>query len=235
MSTSVSSIGITPTGASLHARFEALLPRIQRHGEVYFRHVNCPIKKADFIAEMVALVWKWLLRLAERGKDGFQFPMALASYAARAVRSGRRLCGQEKATDVFSTVAQQRHSFTTESLPISTRTGFDNLYAQPRGQQNLDAWEERLRDNTRTPVDEQVAFKLDFRAWLRTLTPRERRIIKAMLRNERTKDLSKEFQVSEGRISQLRREFLTGWKCFVGDEPVCGRRMQRRRKKTVRA
>jgi hypothetical protein len=47
MSTSVSSLGITPNGESLHARFEAPVPRIQRHGEVYFRHVNCPVKKSD--------------------------------------------------------------------------------------------------------------------------------------------------------------------------------------------
>jgi hypothetical protein len=219
MSTLVGSIGVTPNGESLHARFEALVPRIQRHGEVYFRHVKCPVKKADYISEMVALCWKWLLRLAERGKDGFAYPMALASFAARAVRNGRRLCGQERATDVFSTIAQQRHHFTTESLPISTRTGFDHLYAWPRGQQTLDAWEERLQAHARSPVPDQVCFRIDFAAWLRTRTQRDRRIIEQMVRGERTQNLARKFGVSEGRISQLRREYMVDWSRFVDGLP----------------
>ena len=122
-----------------------------------------------------------------------------------------------------------------QHLPSSTCTGREHLYARPHGQRDMDAFEERLQDNRVTPVPDQVAFKLDFKSWLRTLTPRERRIIKAMMREERTKDLSKEFDLSEGRISQLRRQFLEGWKCFVGDLTVCGRRLRRRRKQRNRA
>src|SRR4051812_40873880 len=91
---------------ALHARFLALVPRIELHGRVYFRHVKCPQKRADAIAEMVALCWKWFVRLALQGKDASQFPSALARFAACAVHSGRRLCGQEKSKDVLSPVAQ---------------------------------------------------------------------------------------------------------------------------------
>lgn len=41
-----------------------------------------------------------------------------------------------------------------------------------------------------------------------------------MLRNERTKDLSKQFQVSPGRISQMRRDSEKGWRRFCGDLPT---------------
>jgi hypothetical protein len=58
---------------------------------------------------MVALLWHWHLRLAQRGKDVTRFPSALASFAARAVRSGRRVYGQEKDKDVLSPLAQTRH------------------------------------------------------------------------------------------------------------------------------
>jgi hypothetical protein len=81
----------------------------------------------------------------------------------------------------------------------------------------LDAYEERLRDNTITPVIDQVQFRIDWPAWLRTLTARERRLIRAMSRNERTLDLSKEFELSPARISQLRREFHDDWCRFLGD------------------
>lgn len=214
MIASTHSSGTPSVNDPLHARFLVLLPRIERHAQIYFRNEKCPIKKADFVAEMVALCSKWIVRLAEQGKDGFRFPMALARYAAWAVKSGRRLAGQEKAKDVLSPVAQQRHGFRVESLPISTRVAWDQLYGIVGGQRLTDECEERLRDNTQTPVPDQVAFRIDFPAWLSTLTGRERRLIRAMIRNERTKDLARRFELSPGRISQLRREFQQGWRRF---------------------
>lgn len=206
----------------LHARFEALLPRIQRHGEVYFRDVKCPVKKADYIAEMVALVWKWIVQLAQKGRDGFQFPMALARYAACAVRCGRKLAGMAKAKDVMNEMAQQRHRFKVEALPFSISRSHENFYAAVRGQREMDVFEERLIDNRKSPVAEQAAFRIDFGAWLQSLTPRERRLIKAMARNERTKDLARQFEVSAARISQLRREFMEGWRRYWNEEPSSG-------------
>ena len=79
--------------SALHATFATILPRIETHARVYFRGVQCPHQKADRIAETVALAWKWFLRLEARGKDATQFPSALASLAARAVRCGRGVCG----------------------------------------------------------------------------------------------------------------------------------------------
>ena len=54
--------------------------------EVDFEHA----RREEVIQEMVALCWKWFVRLAERGRDATRFPSALATYAAKAVRSGRR-------------------------------------------------------------------------------------------------------------------------------------------------
>jgi DNA-directed RNA polymerase sigma subunit (sigma70/sigma32) len=143
--------------------------------------------------------------------------MTFVFLVARAVKSGRKVCGQEKARDVLSPLAQQRQGFKVESLPTSIRTPRDHLYSSPLGQERQDAFEDRLRDNTVTPIPDQVQFRIDFPAWLKTLTPRERRIIKAMARNERTLDLSKQFEVSPGRISQQRCEFCVGWKRYCGD------------------
>ena len=78
--------------------------------------------------------------------------------------------------------------------------------------------EERLSDNTRTPPPDQAAFRIDFKTWLRSLTPRERRIIRVMILGERTKDLSRKFEITPGRVSQMRREFHDDWCRFVGDD-----------------
>jgi hypothetical protein len=103
----------------------------------------------------VSVAWKWYISLSERGKDVTQFRMVFIYLVVKAVKCGRRFCGQEKAHDVLSSQAQRRHGFTVESLPISTRTSFEDLYAAPHGQRHLDAFEERLQDNTQTPVPDQ--------------------------------------------------------------------------------
>ena len=175
------------------------------------------------------MAWKWFVRLAERGKDATKFASVLASYAARGVKNGRRLCRQENANDAMNPQAQQRHSFRVESLPSSTATSHENLYATPLGQQHQDEFEERLQENTVTPVPEQVAFRLDFPAWLQTLTGRERRIIRAMMRNERTTRSGQEFELSPARISQMRREFHLGWELFGEDSTDDGPQPRRRR------
>lgn len=220
----------------LHVKFLSILSRVERHARIYFRGTRCFHKKEDFVAETVDVAWAWFKKLAEqKGKDASTFPMALAFHAARYVRGGRRLCGSEKARDVMSPRCQQRRGFVVQSLPSSTCTSHDMLYSKPLGQRHQDEYEEMLADNRVTAVPDQVVFRIDFKAWLKTLTPRERRIIKAMMREERTKDLAKEFELSEGRISQMRRQFLEGWQCFVGDLVICTRRPLKRRKRKVRA
>lgn len=209
-----------PSGShsQLDSQFLDLLPRLQNYARIVFRDVRCPARKDDKVAETVALAWQWYIRLAERGKDVSQFPMTFIFTVARAVKCGRRVTGQEKAKEVLSPLAQQRHSFRVEALPISTRTRHEDLYGRIDGQRHLDAYEERLQDNTITPVPDQVCFRLDFPAWLETLTARERRIIQAMAQNERTGALSKQFEVSPGRISQLRREFHQSWRRYCDDD-----------------
>jgi hypothetical protein len=148
----------------LDTPFLAMLPKIQMHARIYFRGVKCPDQKAERIAETIALAWKWYRSLVERGKDATQFPVAFAFMVTKAVRSGRRLCGQEKAKDVMSPVAQRRHGFNIEPLRSSTARSIEILYGTVNGQQDQDAFEERLRDNTVTSVPDQPAFRIDFPA-----------------------------------------------------------------------
>ncbi|HEX5270197.1 MAG TPA: hypothetical protein VFW33_06920 [Gemmataceae bacterium] len=206
-----------PSLAHLHAAFMCILPRIELHAQIYFRGVRCPARQADAVQETLALAWRWFVRLVDRGKDPLAFPVVLAAYAARAVRCGRRLCGQEKGKDALSSLAQQRHGFAVEVLTHSMASTHEERCGHVHGQWQQDALEERLRDNTQTPVPEQVCFRLDFPAWLRSLTARERRLVREMANNERTLDLSKLFDLSPARISQLRRELHNDWRRFLGD------------------
>jgi hypothetical protein len=203
--------------AALHAAFLSILPRIELHGQLAFSGVLCQQRRADCVAEVVALCWLWFVRLVQRGKDPLAFPVVLAAYAARQVRCGRGLCGQEKGRDALSGLAQRRHGFQVGPLPHATASA-DRLGAVG-GQRKQDALEELLHDNGQTPVPEQVAFRLDFSAWRRTHARRTRRLMDGMILGESTRELPRKYGLSPGRISQLRRELHNDWRRFCG-EPV---------------
>jgi len=203
--------------AQLQAHFLAILPHIETHGNIYFRHLRCPHKKADAIQEMRALAWKWFIRLTQRGKDVSEFLTTFNIFLARAVNSGRRLAGMQKAKDVLNPIAQLRHGIKVERLATSILASFEQLYSLPHGQEMQDAFEERLQDNTVTPVPEQVAFRLDFPMWLKSRTDRDRRVIEDLMLGDRTSDVADRNGLTAGRISQLRLEFHHDWHRFCAD------------------
>ena len=151
---------------------------------------------------MIALAWKWFVRLAARGKDATRFPSVLASYAAKAVRCGRRITGQLAAKDAFNEQTQQKHGFSISKLP-----DFSTLSTNPLA--------EALADNTVSPVPDQVQFRLDFPAWTRSRSHRDRQLIQEMAEGERTQKLAKRFGLSPARISQLRRDFHDDYERFT--------------------
>jgi hypothetical protein len=200
------------TGSSPHTlaqaqrEFLALLPRLQRHAQVAFRDIRCPDRKEELTAEAVALAWRWILRLVERGKDVAAFPSALATFACRAARSSRRLCRQDSVRDVLSPLAQRRKGFAVNPLPTRSTLG-GNVY------------DEALIDNVRTQPAEQAAFRHDFPLWLASLGERKRAVAEDLMVGETTLAASRKHQMSPGRISQLRREFLEDWERFC--DPPC--------------
>lgn len=202
---------------ALQQRFLAIMHRIELHARICFRDLRCPSRRDDAVAETIALAWHWFRRLAERGKDPAGFVSTLATYAVRHVRSGRRLCGQERSKDVLSPVARRRRGFAVEGLDCSTRHSHESLYAVPHGQDRMDALEERLRDNTVSPVPDQAAFRIDYPCWLRLIGERNRAIAQDMAIAYGTKELAARHKVSPGRISQLRREFCISWQRFHGE------------------
>jgi hypothetical protein len=192
--------------AVLQAAFLAILPRVEKHACFHFRHLRCPHRQDDAVAETVALAWHWFRRLAQRGKDPSRFPVAFANFAARAAKNGRRLCGQEKARDALSPLAQQRRGFAVQSLPMASSM-HGNIF------------DEALAHNTQTPVPDQVGFRLDFPAWRLGRCERDRRLIDDLMIGERTLDVARRHGLTPARISQLRRAFHHDWLAFCDELP----------------
>jgi hypothetical protein len=197
---------------ALQAAFLAsVLPKVLSHGRVYFRHLRSADRKEEYIAEMVALAWRWHLRLAQRGKDAAQFPTAIAKFAARAVASGRKLAGMDRTIDALSPLAQRRHSFAVGKLP-----DYSALDGSPL--------EQALHDSTRSRPADLAAFRLDLPCWLATLGARDRRIALDLALGYRTQELARAYRLSEPRISQLRRQLHRSWQQFQGELPAPARR-----------
>jgi hypothetical protein len=218
MLASSASLTNSPPSISLHETFLAVLPKIETHASIAFRHIRCAAKRADKIAETIALAWKWFVRLHERGKDINEFAMHFIVLVTKAVKSGRRITGMEKPKDVLSERAQRQHGFKVEALPTSPRASYEARYSDPHGQQDYDAFEERLRDNAVTPPPDAAAFRVDFPAWVSRLKERDRRLIGRLMRDERTQDVAREFAITPARVSQMRREFHEDWLRFHGEE-----------------
>lgn len=188
----------------LHARFASILPRIERHARVFFRWIKCWHSKNDKIQEASALCWKWVQQLHKAGKEWRGFVSRLADYACRAVKSGRKVVGMICAKDVLNEITQAKRGFYVGKLPDYSTESTNPLV-------------EALTDNTRSEVPDQVAFRLDFPVWRARYDDRRRRIMDAMALGHRTIDLANQFRMSQGRVSQLRREFLHDWQKFCGD------------------
>jgi hypothetical protein len=74
-------------------------------------------------------------------------------------------------------------------------------------------------DNTCTPA-ELAASRIDFPAWLRTLKPRDRKLARFLSLGNGTGAAARKFDMSPGRVSQLRSELKAAWEAFTGGEPT---------------
>jgi hypothetical protein len=146
-------------------------------------------------------------RLAELQKLDLAYPSVLAHFAVSQVKDGRKLGCPLNIHDVLSPYCQQRKNVKVERL--------DHFNEEENG------WRQAVVIDTRSsPVPEIVAFRCDFSDWLASLPRRDCHIAESLAVGNRTSEVAKQFDVSDCRISQLRRELAESWREFVGDEVV---------------
>ncbi len=184
--------------------FLAMLPAIVRHAKIAFRHVPGQ-DRDDRIQETVANALVAFRRLVQLKKTDVAYASVLARYAVAQIKDGRMVGGKMNCKDASSPYCQRVKGVVMERLD--------------RYDEDEEAWQEVLvPDKTCTPA-ELAASRIDVSAWLQSLKPRVRRIAEFLAAGQTTKAASQRFNVSAGRVSQLRRELATNWRRFVGDEP----------------
>ena len=174
-----------------HPVFLEMLPAIQRHARISFRHLYAEARE-DLVQEVIANSLVAFLRLFSLGKAELAYPSVLARYGVAQARDGRRVGGHLNANDVLSHYAQQRKSIQVEWI--------DDMMPE---------------DRSATPAEVATA-RIDIAAWLETLTARNREIAALLAVGESTAETAKRFGLSSGRISQVRGELCGSWEVFQG-------------------
>jgi hypothetical protein len=182
------------------AGFLQVLPVVQTHAKIQFRHMPAE-RRADAIQEAIAAACVSYQRLAAQGRLQVAHASTLATYAVRRVRNCRQVGSSQTSCDVMSPLAHRKHGFVGHSL----RSRHDSVDLKPL----------LLEYRGFGPAD-VVAFRIDFEQWLKGLTRRDRRIISAFIRREGTSAVARRFNISEGRVSQLCRQYEQNWAAFQG-------------------
>ena len=188
-----------------HAEFESMLPAIQRNAQIAFRHLN-PDAREEAVQETICKACQAYARLIEQGKAEVAFPSVLAKFAIRQTKEGRKVGGSLNCHDVLSDYCRHKQNLTIERLD------------QPSSTQQT--WSTILVEDKHTGLAETAITRIDFAAWLYQLPARLQSIAQFLATGETTAAAAKRFDVSRGRISQLRRELAQNWHYFQAEEPT---------------
>ena len=180
-------------------QFLDMLPRICSQARRAFRQLR-PEHKEELIQEVVANAYCRFVGLVCRGKADVAFATPLANYAIRQVIAGRRVANKPRLRDVMSPQAHSADGIVVERLDV-----FDEGQCQ---------WRQVLVEDRRATPAEIAAARIDVAAWLRSLSPRSRRIAKTLAMGETTTDVARKFNLSRPRVSQLREELKASWEKF---------------------
>jgi RNA polymerase sigma factor (sigma-70 family) len=180
-------------------RFVAMLPRIRQLARRAFRRLR-PELKEDVVQEVIANAYCAFVRLVGRGKADVAYATPLATFAILQVIGGRQVGTKLNRRDVLSPRARAAGEIIVERLDE-----FDHDQGDWRAA--------LLEDRRATPAD-TAAARIDVAAWLRSLPDRSRRIATMLAMGESTRSVSRQFNLSSARISQLREELKTTWERF---------------------
>jgi len=182
-----------PSSNCWHAPFLAMLPAIQR--QIRPAIVRRPAwEQEEIIQAVVAYAAVAYARLAAKGREAY--PSPLVRYGLKHYRAGRMVGSPTNAGELSSPGCQRQHGCRVDSL---------------------DQWQETVLTDRRSTPAEQAALRIDFSAWLVTLSWRDQRLAMLLAVGESTGRAAKLLGLTAGRVSQLRRELYESWRQFTGE------------------
>ena len=191
--------------AKCQAAYLQMMPAIKRHARIAFRYLK-PEAKQEAVQNVLCNTWAALVGLARRGKLDQAFPSILAGFGVKQTRDYRVVGGHLDIKDVLSKYCQVNKGVFVKRL--------DHYDDEENG------WYQVLIEDRRSGPADIACTRIDFDAWLHSLPCRHRRLAQFLSLGNRTSDAARKFKMSNGRVSQLRRELAASWRRFAGDNPL---------------
>ena len=185
-----------------HQVFLRMAPAIETHAKLVFRGLP-PEAKAEMVQNALCLACAATARLAELGKLDLCYPSVLATYAVAQTKEGRVPGNRLNCRDVSSEYCRHRKDLVLERLD--------------RHDSEEDTWNEILVEDKNAGPAQIATVRIDFASWLKTLSPRTRRIAKFLSVGNKPSDAAERFGLSRCRISLLRKELHESWSNYVGE------------------
>jgi hypothetical protein len=186
-----------------------ILPVVEDLARFQFRGLPGS-EQEESTAEAVTSALISFVRLIRRGRDPRKFATRLAQIALLRVQAGRLAGTPDRSEDVLSRLARQQRGFIVRSL----EAGESNEAATGL---TCREWRNQVLEDRRSTPAEIAILRLDFTAWLGRMKYRRRQIALKLAAGYRTEEVARQFRLSPGRISQLRREFEASWEEFQRD------------------
>ena len=202
MITSTNSARSTRVTPEWQAAFLQMLPAIQASAAYAFRYLESE-EREEAIQDVTVGTMIAYRRLAASGRIHLAYPSALARFGITQYFSGRHSGRRHNVRDVSSTYAQRKKRFRLERL--------DHYDFKQQ------SWREVLLEDRRASPADIASARIDFQDWLATLSDRLRKIANVLATGESTSAVANMFQISSGRVSQIRRELERSWRIFQGE------------------
>ena len=185
--------------ACWQAGFLCMLPTIRRHLRCRFRPLIDDEAREEALQEAECNCCIAYARLASQGRAHLACPTSLAQHAVAQYWSGRRVGAALNINDVCSSYCQRRRAIRVRPLIRCNDAG---------------GWREMLVEDRRASPADLAASRIDFAAFMASLSRRMRRIAELLAIGETTNRVAELLGVTAGRISQIRRELKTAWESF---------------------
>lgn len=194
-----SASGSAASRPSSYDGFLKLLPTIQADVRFAFRQLTAEAHE-EATQEAVSNAFVAYARLVDQGRSHVAAATPLARFAVAQVRAGRMVGTRFNVRDVSSVPCRKKKGVVMERLD--------------HWDDRKECWQHALvEDKSCTPAD-LAASRIDIEEWLQQLPPRQRQIALKLAEGERTRDVAREFGLSQARISQLRSELHSAWEQF---------------------
>ena len=181
--------------------FEELLVKMRPHFEFFAKH-DQKFRGDNYdecLQDLTCLAYDFYLSLVSRELIDRIFYTPIMKYSIGRFKEGRHFTGSNS-VDVLADATRIQGRVEVESI---------ELYNDKKH-----TWNECFVTDGRINVAHEVAFKIDCETWMNTFDWKRREILEAMIDGYSNQELSQRFQVSQGRISQHRREFVESWQEF---------------------